>query len=156
MEGKPTFCQKKMHYHCVSVTEADNPHRQRVLDFGKAFLSSKSSVWEASNITAACISPTEILISVVLGRGGLHRDLSGCNEQSGRESNITLHPWFLMCAPQTSSNGVTWDLVSDAHSWVPPRPAESETLEWGPPSGLTSPLGESDVCSGWLGHGSGR
>lgn len=72
-------------------------------------------------------------------QGRLSRSLGGYNEQLERESNITLHQWFSMCAPQTSSIGVTWDLVRDSHSWVPPRPAESETVESGPAIWLNKP-----------------
>lgn len=36
-----------------------------------------------------------------------------------------LNHWFSMYAPRTRS---TWELAVNANPWVPPRPAESETL----------------------------
>ena len=42
---------------CVSVTEVDDPHSPKALDFGKAFLSTKSSVWGASNTTLPVSHP---------------------------------------------------------------------------------------------------
>ena len=56
--------------------------------------------------------------------------------------------WFSTCGPQTSSISITWELVKNSNSWVPPSSTQSETSGVGlMVFALRGPAGDSDKCS---------
>ena len=68
----------------------------------------------------------------VLNLSTIYKNFSFCNKRTRALTIQTLCvPAISKCGIQTSSTSSTRELVRNAHSWVPPRPTELETLGMG-------------------------